>query len=223
VRKQLPEDSPELAGFLESTCMTLFEMKKWGQAEPLLRESLAIREKKQPDDWSTFNSQSMLGGSLLGQKKYAEAEQMLLKGYEGLKKREGIPRIPQALDRLVELYTATNKPDEAKKWRAERAKALATAAAAYPKNTLLSLECGAFLAWYGEDKEVAAICARALEAAKDTKDAATADRAAKLCSLRPSDARTHEAAVVLARRAVELGKEPYDLAYYQMALGMAEY
>jgi hypothetical protein len=31
-------------------------------------------------------------------------------------------RIPQALDRLIHLYTATNKPDEAKKWRAERAK-----------------------------------------------------------------------------------------------------
>jgi hypothetical protein len=27
-----------------------------------------------------------------------------------------------ALDLLVELYTTTNTPDEAKKWRAERAK-----------------------------------------------------------------------------------------------------
>ncbi len=31
-------------------------------------------------------------------------------------------RIPEALGRLIELYTATNKPDEAKKWQAERAK-----------------------------------------------------------------------------------------------------
>ena len=31
-------------------------------------------------------------------------------------------RIPEALDRLIELYTALNKPDEAKKWQAERAK-----------------------------------------------------------------------------------------------------
>lgn len=31
-------------------------------------------------------------------------------------------RSPEALDRLVELYTATSKPDEAKKWQAERAK-----------------------------------------------------------------------------------------------------
>ena len=31
-------------------------------------------------------------------------------------------RLPEALDRLIELYTATNKPDEVKKWQAERAK-----------------------------------------------------------------------------------------------------
>ena len=31
-------------------------------------------------------------------------------------------RLPEALDRLIELYTATNKPQELKKWRAERAK-----------------------------------------------------------------------------------------------------
>jgi serine/threonine-protein kinase len=50
--------------------------------------------------------------------------------YEGLKTREktipttggGELRIPEALDRLIELYTAINQPDEAKKWRAERAK-----------------------------------------------------------------------------------------------------
>jgi hypothetical protein len=198
-------------------------MKKWGKAEPLLRESLAIREKTQPDDGSASNAQSMLGGSLLGQKKYAEAEPLLLNACEGLKKHKSITRIPQALDRLAEFYAATNKPDAAKKLLAERTQALAKAAASNPKNTALALECGAFLAWYGEEQELAVLCARALEAARDTKDAATADRAAKLCSLRQADAGTHEAALLLAGRAVELGKEPYELAYYQMDLGMAEY
>jgi serine/threonine-protein kinase len=32
------------------------------------------------------------------------------------------PRIPEALDRLIELYTATNQPAKAKKLQAERAK-----------------------------------------------------------------------------------------------------
>jgi len=30
----------------------------------------------------------MLGGSLLGQKRYAEAEPLLLSGYEGMKQRQ---------------------------------------------------------------------------------------------------------------------------------------
>jgi hypothetical protein len=129
-RKQLPRDSPQLGGFLAFAGMNLMEMKKWAEAEPLIRESLAIREKTQPDVWTTFNAQSMLGGALMGQKKYTDAEPLLLKGYQGMKAREktipqaggGELRIPEALDRLIELYTATNKPTEVKKWRAERAK-----------------------------------------------------------------------------------------------------
>jgi hypothetical protein len=35
---------------------------------------------------------------------------------------QGSNRIPEALDRLIDLHTATNKPVEAKKWQAERAK-----------------------------------------------------------------------------------------------------
>jgi len=127
-RKALPKDSPQLAGLLVQIGMALLEQKQWAEAEPLLRECLAIREKAQPDVWATFNTQSMLGGALLGQKKYAEAEPLLLKGYQGMKEREktippqGKDRLTEAADRLVDLDTATNKPDEVKKWRAEQAK-----------------------------------------------------------------------------------------------------
>jgi len=81
------------------------------------------REVKQPDDWATFNTQSLLGGALLGQKKYADAEPLLLSGYRGMKQRqEKIPaqgkiRLTEALQCLVQLYEATGKKDEAEKWR----------------------------------------------------------------------------------------------------------
>jgi hypothetical protein len=132
-RKALPKDSPQLAGMLAQIGTSLLQQKKWTEAEPLLRECLAIREKTQPDVWSTFNTRSQLGGSLLGQKKYAEAEPLLLAGYEGMKQREKtIPqqagtRLPEALDRLIDLATATNKPDDVKKWQAERSRYPATA------------------------------------------------------------------------------------------------
>jgi eukaryotic-like serine/threonine-protein kinase len=106
----------------------LLQSKAFADAEPLLRECLAIREKAEPDAWTTFNTRSLLGGALLGQKKYAEAEPLLRQGYEGVKAREkAIPRqsstrLPEALDRLIELSTATNRPEEVKKWQAERAK-----------------------------------------------------------------------------------------------------
>jgi len=100
---------------------------------------VALRAKNRPDDWTMFDAQSMLGGSLLGQKKYAEAEPRLLKGYEGLKQwktslePQDAPRVPEALGRLIELYTAMNKPEKAKKWRAERAKYLKAAPRARKK------------------------------------------------------------------------------------------
>jgi hypothetical protein len=127
-RKSLPKDSPQLAGALAQFGAALLQLEAYPEAESLLRESLAIRAKADPDAWSTFNVRSMLGGALLGQKKYAEAEPLLRQGYEGMKAREkAIPpiaaaRLPEALDRLIELYTATSKPEEVKKWRAERAR-----------------------------------------------------------------------------------------------------
>jgi hypothetical protein len=106
----------------------LLRVRKYEIAATLLRDAQSVRERVEPDAWTTFNMQSMLGGALLGQKKYADAEPLLVKGYEGMKAREkaippqGSTRIPEALDRLVELYTATNKPDAAKKYRDLRAK-----------------------------------------------------------------------------------------------------
>ncbi len=128
VKERSGADSLPYAGELAALGMNLLQQKKWADAEPVLRECLALREKKQPDAWTTFNTQSLLGGALLGQKKYADAEPLLVKGYEGMKRREKtIPppaatRLPDALDRLIELHTATTKPDEVKTWRAERAK-----------------------------------------------------------------------------------------------------
>jgi tetratricopeptide (TPR) repeat protein len=133
-RQRLPKDSPKLAQILATFSLALLQAKAAAEAEPLLRECLSIRAKAEPEAWTTFNTQSLLGGSLLGQKKYTDAEPLLLKGYAGMKAREktippqGSARIPEALDRLVELYVATNQPDEVKKWRGERGKYRSTAA-----------------------------------------------------------------------------------------------
>ena len=121
-------DDLQLAGVLAAVGLAHLRGGRHAKAEAVLRECLALREKKQPDAWLTLNTKSMLGGALLGQKKYTEAEPLLLKGYNGLRQREktippqGLVRLPEALDRLVEFSAATDRPDDVKKWRAERAK-----------------------------------------------------------------------------------------------------
>jgi tetratricopeptide (TPR) repeat protein len=106
----------------------VLQQRKWAEAEPLLRDCLAIRQQKQPGAWTTFNTQSQLGEALFRQKKHADAEPRLVAGYEGMKQREkSIPpqsreRLAEALDRLIAFYTAANRADVAKKWQAERAK-----------------------------------------------------------------------------------------------------
>jgi WD40 repeat protein/tetratricopeptide (TPR) repeat protein len=121
-------DSLQYAGALAALGLNLLRQEKWAEAESVLRQVLAIRETKAPDDWSTFNAKQMLGGALLGQKQYAAAEPLLRDGYEGLKQRaERIPplwkqSIAEVLARLITLAEATNKPDEARVWKDERAK-----------------------------------------------------------------------------------------------------
>jgi tetratricopeptide (TPR) repeat protein len=127
-RKRSPKEDPRFAGLLAQMALHLLNCEQFATAEEMLRESLAIREKKQPDSWTTFNTMSLLGGALLGQKKYAEAEPLLVKGYEGMKAREKtIPKeaatsLPKALGRLIELYTVLEKPEAVKKYQELRTK-----------------------------------------------------------------------------------------------------
>jgi tetratricopeptide (TPR) repeat protein len=114
--------SPQYAGRLAALALNLLSQAKGTEAEGVLRTCLAIRQQKQADVWSTFNTKSMLGGALLLQKHFAEAEPFLLQGYEGMKQREatipppGRPRLTDALQRLVQLYDAWGRKEEATKW-----------------------------------------------------------------------------------------------------------
>jgi eukaryotic-like serine/threonine-protein kinase len=95
---------------------------KFAESEPLAREALEF-EKKQPDEWQRFRAESLLGASLAGQKKYAEAEPLLLDGYEGMlarKERMGAPNSYHrdlAHEWIVRFYQAWDKPDKAAEWK----------------------------------------------------------------------------------------------------------
>jgi non-specific serine/threonine protein kinase/serine/threonine-protein kinase len=118
-------DHPQVAAVLALFGRNLVKQGKYAQAEPLVREGLKIYESKQLQKWDRFQCQTLLGASLSGQKKHAEAEPLLLSGYEGMKTRKQLMPVPdracltEALERLVQLYDAWGKKDEAARWRKE--------------------------------------------------------------------------------------------------------
>ena len=106
----------------------LIERKAYAEAEGELRECLKNSSWREANDPERATLALRLGAALLGQKKYAEAEPQLLKAYEGFKRQPGTGSAPKGrrpahnLDLLVELYTAWGKPEEAARWKSERAK-----------------------------------------------------------------------------------------------------
>ncbi len=95
---------------------------KFAEGEPLAREAMEVDRKIQPDDWQRFRAESLLGESLAGEKKYAEAEPLLVEGYQGMlarKERIGVPdryHLELAHQWVVKLYRAWGKPDKAAEW-----------------------------------------------------------------------------------------------------------
>jgi tetratricopeptide (TPR) repeat protein len=93
------------------------------RAEPLFREALRVYDKAMPENWRRFEIQGQLGESLAAQKKFAEAEPLILGGYEGLTARrkdvtvDAWSRLPEAGRRVVRLYEAWGKSAEADRWR----------------------------------------------------------------------------------------------------------
>jgi len=96
----------------------LVEGGRHAEAEPLLRECLAIRERDFPDDWTRYNAMSMLGDCLAGLAKFTEAEPLLLGGYEKINPPPQFAgRKQEALDRIVKMYEAWGKTEKAEEWR----------------------------------------------------------------------------------------------------------
>jgi tetratricopeptide (TPR) repeat protein len=116
-------DSASRASALELGGSLALAEKKPAEAELKLRECLNIRRKIQPDVWTTFETESILGESLMDQKKFADAEPLLLSGYEGMQQRVDAipsqvrPRVAKALERVVKLYEAWGKADRATRWK----------------------------------------------------------------------------------------------------------
>ncbi len=100
---------------------------------------------------------------------------------------------------------------------------LATASAANPADTVLSLKVAALQAWFGQQTELTDTGRRILTFSRDTNNFSTAERAVRACSILPStDMGQLELVLALGRRAVKLAPVEFG-EWGPMALGMAEY
>ncbi len=100
-----------------------FRQQKYTDAETALRNILAAYQKTQPETWERFRCEGLLGASVAAQKHYADAEPLLLSGYEGMTRRitsipaSGRSAIEETRSALVRLYEDWGKPHEAAEWR----------------------------------------------------------------------------------------------------------
>jgi hypothetical protein len=96
---------------------------RFTQSEPLAREAQEFQLRTQPDNWQLFWAESLLGASLAGEKRYVEAEPLLLEGYRGMVERKDRMPVPKLRDIdsthrwIVQLYQAWGKSDKAAEWK----------------------------------------------------------------------------------------------------------
>jgi serine/threonine protein kinase/Tfp pilus assembly protein PilF len=99
---------------------------KFAQSEPLARDAVTFQRMHQPDNWQVFWAESLLGASLSGEKKYADAEPLLLEGYRGMAERKDRMPVPKLGDLdsaqkwIIQLYEAWGKPQKVSEWEHHR-------------------------------------------------------------------------------------------------------
>jgi len=122
-RHALGPEHPDTMASAADLALAYISQGKFAESEPLAREAMEFNRKKQPDDWQGFRAETLLGASLAGQKKYVDAEPLLLEGYQGMVARKDKIEVANwyHLDRarewIVQLYQAWGKPGKAAEWK----------------------------------------------------------------------------------------------------------
>jgi len=130
-RAKLPADSSELPGIMGLLGAALTrqgDAASLAEAEPLLRQALEMRRPQFPAvHWRTGESAGALGDCLMKQAKFTEAQPLLLERADAVMKESTVLPLKRrhAIQTLIELYDATNQPQEAATWR-ERLAAVET-------------------------------------------------------------------------------------------------
>jgi len=122
-RRRLRPNDPSPACSLTTLGRVLIRHALYGAAEHVLRPNWQLWQERLGSNWGVFDAQALLGRALFGQARYAEAEPLLVEGYEGMKRKASvIPergrfRLGETAEWIVQLYEATGREEEAARWR----------------------------------------------------------------------------------------------------------
>jgi serine/threonine protein kinase/tetratricopeptide (TPR) repeat protein len=120
-KKAFPDDNAYSAVPMLGLGLVLTDRGKPEKAEPLLRRCLAIFQKGMPaGHWQTALTENALGYCLGSMKRFDEAEPLLLKSFAVIRAKRGEQSraTKDCADRIVKLYDAWKKPDQAAEYRA---------------------------------------------------------------------------------------------------------
>ena len=111
--RALEPDDPYRIAPLLGVGNALIRQGQVASCEPPMRQALRIaRASLRPEHWLTGNVESNLGGCLMAQRRYREAEPFVVAGHERLKAAlsAGDPRIRSAEERVAALRAAQQHP-----------------------------------------------------------------------------------------------------------------
>jgi WD40 repeat protein len=152
--------------------------------------------------------------------RYREGYEAALAAQDDFAARFYLNLLPPPEQKILKAQAAVDR-EIAAGYTADALPHLVLVSAARADDTRLALRVAGLQAWFGQDKELADTCGRALESARGTFDPMKWGQLARVCSLRPTpDTTRREAALALARKAVELAKTDFSV---KLTLGTAEY
>ena len=120
------KNDPVVADFLFELGGVLLAQEKLNDAKSSFSECLVIRESEHREAWVTFSTRGMLGEIFRREKKYDQAEKLLLSAYDAMKQHEDKATtgdkaaINETIESLTMLYEDWGKPEKAGQWRALR-------------------------------------------------------------------------------------------------------
>lgn len=129
IANQTPTPDQERATYLRHFAATLLALGRPEEAEGAAREAAAVfRKAEDPDPLKIADAESVLGGALAAQRRFEEAEPLLVHSYPVLAKDQetGDKRASEALKRTTDLYIAWGKPERAAELQAAAARQTAS-------------------------------------------------------------------------------------------------